>query len=72
MTTKTALTRFLDTWSALDTAADIAQQLTCDEADSIAAIFEANNRLSAAAAWIEAHSYADEEGDAHWRGTAAE
>ena len=69
MMTSPALTRFLDTWGAFDTIDEIARQLTCDEADSVAALFEANNRLHSAQSWIDAHSYADDEGDAHWRTT---
>ncbi|MDQ4504412.1 hypothetical protein [Sinomonas sp. ASV322] len=64
------LSRFLEAWGR-DLALDLAQQLTCTEAEAIAELFEACGHTHEAAAWLENHSRADEEGDRHHQGASA-
>jgi hypothetical protein len=61
-----ALNTFLNVWSE-GPAGDIAQALTCTEADALAQLLSATGFDDAAEAWIDAHSLSDEEGDAHYR-----
>lgn len=56
------------TLSAVDTAHNLGQQLTCIEVDAIAHTLSANGKPDIAQHWIEAHAQGDDEGDNHRTG----
>lgn len=58
---------FLALWNE-HLADDIAEELTCSEVESLAAIFREFGREDLAGAWITTHARGDDEGDAHYIG----
>jgi hypothetical protein len=46
---------------------DIADKLTCSEADAIVRLYKDADMLPTAANIAEAHADGDDEGDRHWR-----
>lgn len=61
-----ALRWFFDTFTG-EAAEDLACKLTCSEADALAQLMRTFDREDLAAAWINAHSHGDDEGDRHHR-----
>ena len=61
----TALREFVDVWTG-DVADDVAGALSCAEVDALAALFRAAGRDAMALAWINAHAWHDDYGDAHY------
>lgn len=61
----TVLREFADVWTG-DVADDVARALSCAEVDALAGLFRAAGREGMALAWINAHAWHDDEGDAHY------
>ncbi|ASJ79763.1 hypothetical protein KIY83_gp77 [Mycobacterium phage Fameo] len=56
---------FIETWGDGYLAGDMADKLTCIEAEAIAELFRAFGETRTAEAWIESHAYGDDCGDMH-------
>lgn len=61
----TALHHFAEIWAG-DVADDVARALSCAEVDALAGLFRAAGREGMAHAWINAHAWHDDRGDAHY------
>lgn len=59
--------RFKKTWGSSYLADDLATKLTCDEAESLAAMLNLIGDDSSAQMWLEKHSYGDDCDDQHCR-----
>lgn len=65
---KRAVEKVLDTFSKWDTAADIAPDMTCDEAEAVHALLLEFGKHQEANQWLNAHAIADRDPDAlHYR-----
>lgn len=64
-----ALREFADVWTG-DVADEVARSLSCMEVDALAQLFRAADREGMALAWINAHAWHDDQGDAHYRDPA--
>ncbi|AOZ61327.1 hypothetical protein SEA_DARTHPHADER_87 [Mycobacterium phage DarthPhader] len=63
------LKEFAEVWGGSHLAGDIAEKLTCNEAEAIACLFLSIGDTESADFWIEHHSYSDDCGDEHCRCT---
>lgn len=57
---------FVTLWRDPLLAEEIAQKLSCDEVEALAAVLASYNEGLAAALWLQAHSLGDDIGDAHF------
>lgn len=64
-TTTAALQHFAEVWTG-DVADEVARALSCHEVDALAGLFRAAQREGMAHAWINAHAWHDDQGDAHY------
>lgn len=60
-----AVHHFAEIWAG-DVADDVARALSCAEVDALAGLFRAAGREGMAHAWINAHAWHDDRGDAHY------
>lgn len=60
-----ALREFAEVWTG-DVADEVASALSCMEVEALAQLFRAAGREGMALAWINAHAWHDDQGDAHY------
>ncbi|QFG10445.1 hypothetical protein KIV65_gp22 [Mycobacterium phage Anthony] len=59
------LMEFAEVWSDGDLANNLADKLTCNEAEAIASLFLSIGKVEAADAWMKSHELGDDCGDMH-------
>ncbi len=62
-------TKFVENWTDISLADELARQLSCQELDALATLLSEFGATDAAATWVEFHAPGDDEGDDHYQPT---